>query len=562
MMRLILVAAVFLMSWRWYGWLAAPPQIETCSLYLRALLGLLPIALAMLLAGPALNGRIWAHAAVAAGMIMALPVAPYPHSPDMAFHLGKVLWASQHMYVIDPAMGISTSYPWLFHAVWGELARLTHSEPIHLLRIASLLNVAGIIGVAAIFARRWEPPDGQRWLPWLCCLPLIAKDTSYILLATPSTLSIPIAIAGWWGIALARASRGAIQSSIALLAAAVLWPGHIFAMAGVAAVFILRRPREPRTHVLTLATVVALAIIMLLRFAATGSFATTGAAHWHPTWGPAHILVVLRHVLSLGGDANGGIVAAACTLLTLLLVGLAVLGWRQARAEERFNFLPGIVGGLLLGMVGAVWFMVQPAFWSRLASLVGFALVPFAALGIRRLQHVQFLRASFVLQMGRVALGSVWLVPFLAAYLVNADRAEAWPRGYGPVTTALESVAHPLDRVWATPETMTQVVMGRMPVFGFLGHQWAGYYAAPAEEADSISNVYHELSQIETPLIDTYHELRSHGVAFVVLSRIELDQMPLGRTLQSETHPIWQDANYSIFSVSGMHADVESPPAP
>lgn len=560
--RSALIAAVFLISWQWYGWLSVPQQIAALSLAARALLGLLPIILVLLITGIVFKGRIWALLAVAAGVILGQPVAYYPSSPDMAFHLGKVLWASRSMLFVDPAMGFSTPYPWLFHAIWGGIASMTHTQPIHLLRFASLFNVAGIIGVAIVFSRHLESRDGTRWLPWLCCLPLIAKDVSHILMATPSTFSMPIALAGWWGFASARSARAVVLSAAALVVAAAFWPGQLFGMAGVTLVLLLTRPRAGRTLVVGLATAGAAALTILMRVLATGSIGTSGESQFLPSLSIAWSLRVLRHIVSLGGDANGWLVAVACSALTLLLCGLAILGLKPARESERLRLIPAVVAGLLIGTAGSIWFMVQPAFWSRLASMTGFAVVPLAAAGIRRLPQVTSLRPTFIAWAGRLSLGGVWLIPFLAASLVNTNRAAQWPSIYGPTTAALNRVAEPSDRVWASPETLTHVVMGRLPMFGFLGHRWARYYAAPADEADSIGNVYYELSQIGTPPVDTYQELRSHGVDFVVLSRDEFDLLPLGRTLRNETNPIWHDSNYTIFSMSIMQADVENPPAP
>src|SRR4029450_1858573 len=142
---------------------------------------------------PVTRAASWTLAAVvalaAAALLWQGPFAFY--SPDVRYHTSRILRSSEGELFVDPFAGTLTIYPGLFHFLWGRVQRATGWNALQIARLASALNVVGILG-AFFFLARQALRDRERAALATLALPLVlfAPTGRYVLLADPGKLSV------------------------------------------------------------------------------------------------------------------------------------------------------------------------------------------------------------------------------------------------------------------------------------------------------------------------------------------------------------------------------------
>jgi len=487
--------------------------------------------------------------AVALAMVVSMPFTLYAHSPDLAFYIGKTIWAARGEPLIDPAMGIVTGYPVGFFVLWGWIVEFLGAVPITLLRWATVWNLLALWLVLWLFGRRLLGPDRVTTVLWVGSLALFAKEIGGCLFASPACFSMPLAIAAWWFWIVAPRPITTILGAFLLAGAIVIWPAHLFGALGVGLVMGWRRVRSPPAWVYAAAIVLAgLTAWRICQAVPSGEPPSCMRLI------PPHLVDFLRtrvlSLVTLGTDGHGLMISVGGAATFGALIYLALRGWhRRVRGSELSDTLPlGI--GLTVGALLSAWFMIQPAFAIRILFLAAVAVTPLAANGLHDLLDVRRLQPFHLRRLGTVAFGSLWLVPFLVSAAVSVQWDHRWEARTHAVSEWLAVQAQPGERVWATPGTYRDVVLGKAPVFGFLAHHWPPYYGAPRSAADSIATVYTSLSELERG-DDPLRTLARAGVDWVVVDRGCDGEHSLVHTLAESITPRYADTAYVVYRVEG-----------
>jgi hypothetical protein len=149
-----------------------------------------------------LRGRA-AQAALAA-VLLASTVAllrqrPFAfYSPDVAYHMSRVLRAGLGEPFTDPFSGTPAVLPGLFHFLWGHVERVLGIDAFAVARWSSALNIAGAFAAFAFLARE-ALGDRERAAAAALSLGLVlvAPTGRYMLVANPVNLSLAFLFAGF-----------------------------------------------------------------------------------------------------------------------------------------------------------------------------------------------------------------------------------------------------------------------------------------------------------------------------------------------------------------------------
>lgn len=118
-------------------------------------------------------------------------------SPDVAFHLGKILRAGYGEYFLDPYSGIPSIYPSLFHFLWGAINVLTHFDPFILAKIISISTLLGIFLSTFVLAKIVLKNTSAASLATLCVgLVFYSPTGKLVLLTEPGNFSIAFLLFG------------------------------------------------------------------------------------------------------------------------------------------------------------------------------------------------------------------------------------------------------------------------------------------------------------------------------------------------------------------------------
>lgn len=545
--RRVDIAAVLLLgilSYFWFRWIFNPTTASAGEPIRLFLYGLPFIVAAVTLA--LWRGRFAPIAVVSLALVLAQRILLYSNTADLAFYAGKTLWAARGEASIDPVLGVATGYPPVFFVIWGWLSRLAGAEPLVLLRWATVWNLVGLWVVLRWYGGRLAGKERAVTVFWVAALALFAKEIAGYLFASPACFSMPLALAGWWSWATARRWPEVIIGAILLGVAIIIWPTHLFGALGVGLVMGWRRIKDPRAWVFAAAILFAAIAVWLLRPGHASEDSWSGLRLIPPD--PLNFIWArLVAIVTLGTDANGALVALAGFLLVVLLVVMAKSGSRAGGAAALVRPLWQLSLGLAVGAVLAAYFMIQPAHAIRVAFLAAVVTVPLAARGLddvrRRFPGVLARRAVWI-----AGLGLVWLLPFLAAVSVSTQREHLWTRYDRVISDRLKAVCIPGERVWASPEVFCRIVLGRMPVYGFLAHRWPLYYSAPQPAADSLAAVYYELAAVG-PSDSVAATLRGHGVDWVIIDRVADSALPLARTSAIALPVVLADSAVVLYRV-------------
>ncbi|MBI3873391.1 MAG: hypothetical protein HY304_09995 [candidate division Zixibacteria bacterium] len=486
-------------------------------------------------------------AAVALAMVMALRMTIYADAPDIGYHIGKIIWAVRGQPLIDPVMGITTGYPPFFHILGGWLSRLTGEGPAVLLRWSTAWNLVGLWFVIWWFGKRLAGENLASVTLWLASLSLFAKDVSEILFANPACASMPLAAAAWWIWATESRWRHAVLGAFLLGCAILLWPTHLFGALGVGLMMGWRRIKDPKAWLYAASVLMALAVGWVTRQAVPGGESWSGLQLLPADF--AHFLLTrAQAIVTLGTNAHGPWLALAGAGLLGLLIALAVKGTQSKDRLSHAQDLWHLSLGLSVGALLAYWFMIQPPHGTRVLFLAVLVPVPWAALGLRELPRIGLPKIVAHRNIWLLGAGLVWLLPFLIATSASTERQHRWTVRTKEVSDFLSERAKPGERVWASPDTYCNVVLGKMPVFGLLGHRWPLYFGAPAREADSIATVYAQISSLNVT-DDWQGTLRRNAISWVILDRDLDSRMPLATTLSANLAPVFNDPAYVVYKV-------------
>jgi hypothetical protein len=544
--RVDIVAVLLLgtLSYLWSRWIfdpAAASAGEPVRLFLYGL-PLIVAALALAL----WRGRFAPIAAVPLALILAQRVMLYSNTPDLAFYAGKTLWAARGEASIDPVLGMATGYPPAFFVIWGWISRLTGVEPLILLRWATVWNLVGLWVVLWWYGGRLAGKERAATVLWVAALALFAKEIAEYLFASPACFSMPLALAGWWSWATARRWPEVIIGAILLGAAAVIWPTHLLGAVGVGLVMGWRRIKDPRAWAFAAAILLAAIAVWLLRPGHANEDSWSGLRLIPPDLAN-FVWTRLVAIVTLGTDANGALVALVGFLLVVLLVVMAKSGGRAVGGAALIRPLWQLSLGLAVGAVLAAYFMIQPAHAIRIAFLAAVVIVPLAARGLddirRRFPGILARRAVWI-----AGLGLVWLLPFLAAVSVSTQWDHWWIKRDQAISDRLNAVCAPGQRVWASPDAYCRIVLGKMPVYGFLAHRWPLYYSAPQPAADSMASVYYELAALG-PGDSVAATLRGQGVDWVIIDRVADSAQPLAKVSATALPVVLVDSTVVLYRV-------------
>jgi len=175
-----------------------------------------------------------------------------------------------------------------------------------------------------------------------------------------------------------------------------------------------------------------------------------------------------------------------------------------------------LVGALLSG-----WFMVTAAHLVRMEFVACMALLPYATNGLywvwSQRTWGQVVPSA---RLWKATLAAIWLLPFLAAASASTERLSQWHARSKVVSDYLARKTTPGDRVWASPPTYRSIVLGKIPLFGFLAHDWPLYFGAPRAEAESYADSYTKIYR--APSADSaLAELVRTDVDWIIIDGLE-----------------------------------------
>jgi hypothetical protein len=528
---------------------------STSSLFLY---GMIPV-LAALAVAIWFEGSFLPVVATAAAIFLALPVTLYAYSPDVSFYAGKTLWAARGEPFVDPAMGIPTGYPPIFHIVTGFLVRVFETSPFRLLRYVSVWDLIGTAAVMWTYARRNLDKAGSWAVLWLLSLALITKEMGFNFFASAACASMPLALAGWllWADNgyLRETGFGALSLGLAIL----IWPAHLFSVLGVALVSGWRHIRDRRAWLYMLAAILAIVADWLVRRSANTQESWTGL-QLLPHGIGTFIVSRLIGLATLGSDTHGLLVALIGVATLVLLIALALAGIRVEHLHERLRNLGPLAMGLGFGAFMSTWLMIQPSYGIRLAFLAAAALVPLASAGVDRLRTLRLPSIIASRPAWVATLGLLWLAPLVAGATYTARSQARYVERDAPTTQWLAVHTQPGERVWATSFNLRRTVLGSLPLYGFLAHEWPDYYGAPRERAARLAGAYRSIARFDSS-DDCKSRLKQLGVDWVILAHPEDDTLTLAAALSEQLTPAFHDQFQTVYQIKDSVGPVGVQPA-
>lgn len=120
------------------------------------------------------------------------------YSPDVAYHMSRVLRAGLGEPFTDPFSGTPAVLPGLFHFLWGQLEHVLAIDAFTVARWASALNIAGTLAAFAFLAREVLGDRERAAAAALSLgLVLVAPTGRYMLVANPVNLSLAFLFVGF-----------------------------------------------------------------------------------------------------------------------------------------------------------------------------------------------------------------------------------------------------------------------------------------------------------------------------------------------------------------------------
>jgi len=502
----------------WYYYLLDPNSQIAESRWVLFSLGLVPTALAIIVSLVREQARFAPIAVVALAMPLALRTPFHPLSPDVAFHIGKTLWAAAGNPLIDPVMGVPSPYPAVLHIICGAVSRLSGIGAQTVLRLVTVLVLVTVWLVIWKVCGKTNGVSSAISGLFVASLTLFAKDISGILLASPATFSMPLAILAWYLLVTPTRRVGTGVGAASLALAIVIWPTHLFSVLGVALVDAPRRRRQAKLHLYGLAVLVAVLVNLAIRTLVPRCELWAGLRDQLTIPDTIGIKGLIAFI-SLGTDNYGGIPTAAGVALMAVFAFWACRGWLENRRNEGMLACGRLGVGLLLGALVSPFFLPLLAHMIRLQFVALIFFLPLATAGFESFTPPvlgpNWFRARRIWVAG---LSLVWLVPFLAAAGATTERQHQWLKRASRVTEYLNAHSTPGDRIWATPETFRWVALGKTHLFGFLAHNWPMYFTPPRDAAREYGEAY--LRILNTSSADSAHaELVQHGVDWIVIDQ-------------------------------------------
>jgi hypothetical protein len=380
---------------------------------------------------------------------------------------------------------------------------------------------------------------------WIAGLILYRKESGAYFEASPWAFSIPVALAGWWMWGTGRRTLESALGAFLLTIAIVIWPVHLFPAAGVGLVTIWSRWRQSRFWYLVLFCGIGAGAVWFFRNLVPGG-ADLAGMQLIPDDLHERYLLIGTYIATVGSNVNGPLVGLGAAGLLAVFLFLCVYGRRHAGPLPAGDLI-GMGAGVTLGAAAASWFLYHPSYSGRLFYLATLIVVPVSVVGLRELGERFPRQRGLSPALWRLGLGGIWLSTILASGVVTAGRQERWNRLEKPVVDALAAGSVPRQRVWATPPTYRKLVLGKLPLFGFLGHRRSGYYSAPSAIADSLAGQYHDLETYAGE--DVEWRFRSAGADWALLDRKRDASLPVTGSLSRSLQPAFADSFYILYRI-------------
>lgn len=118
-------------------------------------------------------------------------------SPDVAFHMSKILWAQTGDYFLDPFSGSQSVYPSFFHFLLGTLNSFLHIDPYYFAKMIGVVSFLGMFEGCFILARTILKNTTSATLATIFLgITTYAPSNRYVLLAEPFNFSVFFLLVG------------------------------------------------------------------------------------------------------------------------------------------------------------------------------------------------------------------------------------------------------------------------------------------------------------------------------------------------------------------------------